>query len=581
MKIVFFGTPDFAVPSLDKLNQEHEVVAVVTAPDKERGRGRKVSYTSIKEYALKQNLKILQPEKLDNETFIRELKEIQADLFIIVAFRILPRSVFELPTKGSFNLHGSLLPKYRGAAPIQWALINGDTETGVTTFFLKEKVDTGNIILQEKIEITKDDDFGKLHDKMSLVGAELVLKTVEDIENEDVELQTQNDELTSPAPKITKELGEINWNKPAKQIHNLIRGLSPFPGAYFVHNNLKYKVFKSKINESVKLSPGEIKQTKNEIFIGCSDSSLQILELQPEGRKRMLADAFLRGYSLNSNQEFMNDYLKTIKEYEQLSNKCIELSSNTSNRKVKTWREEYASHIFAKLTMHSIAITKFLPNTKLYEIPSNFKIWDLSSLAVIVRALIETYNIFYYLIIDEVDESEKEFRYIIWHLHSESERLRMLKSIGSTNSAIPEIENEIRQLKEKLLENEYYIAKTDSKQKAKLRKGEIGFDKTSTQISESAGISKNYYRAIYKDLSSHIHTFPFSIKQISVFKAGDTESLGLLKSYADTSSGYLSLSIRDFVKIFPDQESNITNEKQIIDLWEHVFENIASENDLR
>ena len=298
MKIIFFGTPDFAVPSLDKLNQNHKVVAVVTAPDKERGRGRKISYTPVKEYALNNNLQILQPEKLNDETFISDLGKLDADLIVIVAFRILPKLVFELPPKGSFNLHGSLLPKYRGAAPIQWALINGDTETGLTTFFLKEKVDTGNIILQEKIKITDDDDFGSLHDKMSLAGAELVLKTVNAIEEDKIELQTQNNEFASPASKIIKELGLIDWNKPAQQIHNLIRGLSPFPGAYFVHDNLKYKVFKSSVDKSLKLAPGEIKQTKDEIFIGCSEFSLQILELQPDGRKRMSADAFLRGYKL-------------------------------------------------------------------------------------------------------------------------------------------------------------------------------------------------------------------------------------------------------------------------------------------
>ena len=298
MKIIFFGTPDFAVPSLDKLNQNHKVVAVVTSPDKERGRGRKISYTPVKEYALNNNLQILQPEKLNDETFISDLGKLDADLIVIVAFRILPKLVFELPPKGSFNLHGSLLPKYRGAAPIQWALINGDTETGLTTFFLKEKVDTGNIILQEKIKITDDDDFGSLHDKMSLAGAELVLKTVNAIEEDKIELQTQNNEFASPASKIIKELGLIDWNKPAQQIHNLIRGLSPFPGAYFVHDNLKYKVFKSSVDKSLKLAPGEIKQTKDEIFIGCSEFSLQILELQPDGRKRMSADAFLRGYKL-------------------------------------------------------------------------------------------------------------------------------------------------------------------------------------------------------------------------------------------------------------------------------------------
>ena len=299
MKIIFFGTPDFAVPSLDILNKsKHEISAVVTAPDKERGRGRRVSFTQIKEYAIANDLRCLQPESMKDEGFIESLKKFDADLFVVVAFRILPRSVYTLPKYGSFNLHGSLLPKYRGAAPIHWAIINGEKVTGVTTFFLEDKVDTGNIILQAELPIGEDDDLGTVHDKMSLLGADVVLETVDKIESGIQNLQKQDSSLATPAPKITKELGLIDWNKPAHQIHNLIRGLSPFPGAYFLHNNLKYKIFKSAIDESVKLSSSEIKQTKNEIFIGCSDLSMQILELQPEGRKRMSTDAFLRGYSL-------------------------------------------------------------------------------------------------------------------------------------------------------------------------------------------------------------------------------------------------------------------------------------------
>ena len=301
MKIVFFGTPDFAVPSLDILNKsKHEIIAVVTAPDKERGRGRKVSYTPIKEYAIENNLKYLQPEKMKDETFEESLKELNADLFVIVAFRILPRSVFTIPNHGSFNLHGSLLPKYRGAAPIHWAIMNGDKSTGVTTFFLEDKVDTGNIIAQSEMPIEDEDNLGTVHDKMSLLGADLVLATVNKIENGNVELQKQNNELASPAPKIRKELGEINWNKSADEIHNLVRGLSPFPAAYFIHDEKKYKIFKSAPTDEVLLKSGELKETKSELFFGCSDRAIQIFELQLEGRKRMSTDAFLRGYSLKS-----------------------------------------------------------------------------------------------------------------------------------------------------------------------------------------------------------------------------------------------------------------------------------------
>lgn len=299
MKIIFFGTPDFAVPSLDILNKsEHEIVAVVTAPDKERGRGRKVSFSPIKEYALDNQLVCLQPERMKDDNFANSLKELNADLFVIVAFRILPRAVFTIPKFGSFNLHGSLLPKYRGAAPIHWAIMNGDTKTGVTTFFLEDKVDTGNMIFQSELPIEDDDNLGTIHDKMMLLGADLVLQTVEAIKIGDVKLQKQNNELASPAPKISKELGEINWNNSSEKIHNLVRGLSPFPGAYFIHRGKKYKIYKSKVIPNLTLNAAELKETKTELIFGCSENSLQILEIQLEGRKRMSTEEFLRGYSL-------------------------------------------------------------------------------------------------------------------------------------------------------------------------------------------------------------------------------------------------------------------------------------------
>lgn len=300
MNIVFFGTPDFAIPSLDILeNSNHNIVAVVTAPDKERGRGKKISASPIKQYAEKHNITVLQPEKLKDEMFESQLSKLNADLFVIVAFRILPRSIFMLPRLGSFNLHGSLLPKYRGAAPIHWAIINGEKKTGVTTFFLEDKVDTGNIIYQSEMTIEEDDDLGSVHDKMSLLGAKLVLKTVNAIEFGDYKLQKQDDEIASPAPKIQRELGKIDWNNKAEDIYNLIRGLSPFPSAYFIYNDKKYKVFKSKVVDNVSLDIGEIKVTKYQLYFGCSDNSLQILEIQLEGRKRMSIEDFLRGYSFN------------------------------------------------------------------------------------------------------------------------------------------------------------------------------------------------------------------------------------------------------------------------------------------
>ena len=299
MKIIFFGTPDFAIPSLDILFKNgHEILAVVTAPDKPRGRGQNLSPTPIKQFAAENSIKIFTPDKLKDNELEFQLKELNPDLFVIVAFRILPRNIFTIPKYGSFNLHGSLLPKYRGAAPIQWALINGDTETGLTTFFLEDKVDTGNIILKEKVKIEDNENFESLHDRMRIIGADLVLKTVNLIQQNKVILHKQDDSIATPAPKITKEICEINWTKSANEIHNLVKGLSPFPGAFFYHANKSYKVFSTKVVSISELKIGEIQQTKNEIIIGTSQNSIQILEIQPEGRKRMKTDEFLRGYSL-------------------------------------------------------------------------------------------------------------------------------------------------------------------------------------------------------------------------------------------------------------------------------------------
>ena len=301
MKIIFMGTPDFAIPSLQAIVKSSDTIeTIVTTPDKERGRGQKITFTPVKEFALENSIPVLQPENFIDQKFINRLKEINADVFVIVAFRILPKEVYSLPKKGAFNLHGSLLPKYRGAAPIQWAIINGEKETGLTTFFLQEKVDTGNIILQEKLKILDDDNFGTLHDKMSELGAKLVLNTLDLIDGNKIEMKEQNNLPSSPAPKITKEVCQINWNLPAEQIHNLVRGLSPFPGAFFLNGGKQIKVFKSSVNKEIKLKPAEIFQTKTTAIIGCGNHSLNLLELQPEGRKRMAIEEFLRGYKLSA-----------------------------------------------------------------------------------------------------------------------------------------------------------------------------------------------------------------------------------------------------------------------------------------
>ena len=299
MKIVFMGTPDFSLPSLKIfLESKHKVLAVVTQPDKERGRGQKVSFTPVKQFAVEHNLSVYQPEKLKgNEEFVEQMKSLNPDLFVVVAFRILPKEVFEIPKLGSFNLHGSYLPKYRGAAPIQWALINGETETGLTTFKLAEKVDTGNIYLQNKVEIFPEDNFETLHDRMSELGAKLVLDTVNLIESGNYELKQQDDSLASPAPKITKEICLINWNKTAQEIHNLVRGLSPHPAAYFNYNDKVIKIYKTEVVGGMNLQPFQIEQTKKELIIGCENNALRILELQQEGKKRMNIEEFLRGFS--------------------------------------------------------------------------------------------------------------------------------------------------------------------------------------------------------------------------------------------------------------------------------------------
>jgi methionyl-tRNA formyltransferase len=298
MKIVFMGTPDFSLPSLKiLLESKHKILAVVTQPDKERGRGQKVSFTPVKQFAVEHNLPAYQPEKLKgNEEFVEQMKSLHPDLFVVVAFRILPTEVFEIPEFGSFNLHGSYLPKYRGAAPIQWALINGETETGLTTFKLAEKVDTGNIYLQQRLEIFPEDNFETLHDRMSGLGAKLVHDTVNLIERGNVDLRTQDDSLASPAPKIKKEICLIDWNKSANDIHNLVRGLSPHPAAFFIYNNKVIKIYKTEVVTGMNLQPFQFHQTKTELIIGCGENALRILEIQQEGKKRMTAEEFLRGF---------------------------------------------------------------------------------------------------------------------------------------------------------------------------------------------------------------------------------------------------------------------------------------------
>lgn len=321
LRIVFMGTPDFAVPSLDVLIQNnYNVVGVITATDKLAGRGNKLTESAVKKYAVEKNLKILQPEKLKNPEFINELKALEANLFVVVAFRMLPEIVWQMPEYGTFNLHASLLPQYRGAAPINWAVINGEKETGVTTFFLQHEIDTGNIILQEKIKINDEDNVGIVHDKLMTVGANLVLKTVQEIEDDNVEQKSQISNPKSQislkyAPKLFKETCLIDWNKPALEIHNLIRGLSPYPAAFTYLDGKVLKIFASRISQwSIVNSPSQMRESvdsrpltvdyktdqKTYLSFKCADGYLDILELQLEGKKRMKIDEFLRGYKIQN-----------------------------------------------------------------------------------------------------------------------------------------------------------------------------------------------------------------------------------------------------------------------------------------
>jgi methionyl-tRNA formyltransferase len=310
MKIIFMGTPGFAVPSLEiLLKNNYTISAVVTAPDKPRGRGQQVSVTPVKEFAQKHSIPVLTPENLRDPQFISALTNLTPDLFVIVAFRILPKEVYTIPAKGSFNLHASLLPKYRGAAPINWAIINGEKESGVTTFFLQDKVDTGNIILQKQVPISDEMNAGELHDALSEIGSNAVLETVRLIENGKADPQQQDNTLASPAPKIFKETCRINWDQSSDVIHNFVRGLSPYPAAWTVHNDKQIKIFRTKISDfRFQISDsnaGSIAIPHNNIVVNTSNGPLEILELQQEGKKRMSAEEFLRGYRFAENAKFV------------------------------------------------------------------------------------------------------------------------------------------------------------------------------------------------------------------------------------------------------------------------------------
>lgn len=313
LRIVYMGTPDFAVESLRRLVEGgYNVVAVITMPDKPAGRGHKIQFSPVKEYALSQGLPILQPERLKDETFVEQLRALHADLQIVVAFRMLPEVVWNMPPMGTFNLHASLLPQYRGAAPLNWAIINGDTETGITTFFLKHEIDTGEIIQQKRIPILPDDNVGTIHDKLMVLGADMVVETVDAILAGTVKPVDQasihTDEPLRPAPKIFKDTCHIDWSKPCMQIHNLVRGLSPYPAAWCEWvspegNRLGVKIFRTTpLPASHSFEPGSVHTDgKSRIDIACADGYVRIEELQLAGKKRMAAADLLRGFHLDDH----------------------------------------------------------------------------------------------------------------------------------------------------------------------------------------------------------------------------------------------------------------------------------------
>lgn len=320
LRIVFMGTPEFAVECLATLHEAgHQIVGVVTVPDKPAGRGKRLQMSAVKQYALENDLPLLTPLKLKDDNFINELSSLNADVQVVVAFRMLPEVVWNMPPLGTFNLHASLLPQYRGAAPINHAIINGEVESGVTTFFLDHKIDTGKIIDQKRCEISEEDNAGDLHDKLMAIGAQLVLETIEKMKKGEVEAQAQDRFLESSelksAPKIFKEDGLIDWNRPAQEIYNLIRGLSPYPSAWTwlsegeSQQKRSMKIYAVKKTDQVSdEKPGSIQVVSgNRFIVHTSDLCLEVTELQLQGKKRMQSQDFLRGFSMSMGMHFTRD----------------------------------------------------------------------------------------------------------------------------------------------------------------------------------------------------------------------------------------------------------------------------------
>lgn len=299
MRIVFMGTPDFAVPSLERLVADgHEIIAVVTQPDRPQSRGMKMTASPVKECALKYNIPVYQPEKIKKDReFIDKYKEMNPELAVVVAFgQILSKELLDIPQKGNINVHGSLLPKYRGAAPIQWSVINGDKETGVTTMFMDEGMDTGDMLLKEVVEIGAEETAGELFDRLSILGAEVLSKTIDRLQDGTLTREKQNHSEATHVSMISKDLGKLDFNKTSKELDCLIRGVNPWPGAYFEINGKKIKVHKAKVSEQTG-NAGEIiaSDAKKGLIIATKDSSIELVEIQPEGKRRMTAKEYLIG----------------------------------------------------------------------------------------------------------------------------------------------------------------------------------------------------------------------------------------------------------------------------------------------
>ncbi|MCB0762806.1 MAG: methionyl-tRNA formyltransferase [Flavobacteriales bacterium] len=306
LRIVFMGTPEFAVESLSILNKSaHDIVGVVTVPDKPAGRGKKLRASAVKEYALEHSLPLAQPEKLRSEDFLAQLDIWNADLYVVVAFRMLPQIVWQKAPKGTINLHGSFLPQYRGAAPINWAVINGEKETGVTTFFINEHIDTGSVIEQSLLPIGPNETAGELHDRMMVIGAQTLLHTVNTIALDQAEPTVQseliqNPNLLKPAPKLFREDCRIDWHQTNQHVHNLVRGLSPYPAAWTLWEGKTVKVYRTEMIDT-QLQPGQVDtDQKSYLHVGCEFGSVSIVELQMEGKKRMSVEEFLRGTNIQS-----------------------------------------------------------------------------------------------------------------------------------------------------------------------------------------------------------------------------------------------------------------------------------------